>query len=154
MQSGHIMLVLLWSGSGSMSSNLFVFIISQQVMNEGVNWEWLFSWFTASLRVTKHSQDFEVNGQFLDWQMAVRECIITITVITLWCDDIGHKDLTYKTTTRNIFAGAKHVLLSLLVIQITVFLPVFLIWDCSFLFPPTDDWFKRPGALRRLCMTS
>lgn len=103
MQLGHTMWVLLWSGSGSMSSNLFMFIISQQVMNEGVNWEWHIWWFTASLRVTKHSHDFEINGQFLDWQMVVRECIITTTVITLWCDDIGHKDLTYKTTTRNIF---------------------------------------------------
>lgn len=30
----------------------------------------------------------------------------------------------------------------------------FLIWDCSVPSPPTDDWFKRPGALQRLCMTS
>lgn len=43
---------------------------------------------------------------------------------------------------------------SLPVTQIEDFLPVFLITDCSVPFPPTDDWFKRPGALQRPCMTS
>lgn len=43
---------------------------------------------------------------------------------------------------------------SQLVTHIMDFLSFFLIWDGSVPFPSTDDWFKRPGAVQRLCMTS
>ena len=61
-------------------------------------------------------------------------------------------------------ADAKHILLSAggdshpgLSLFLSSFLPFFLSALSAivqFLSLPTDDWFKRPGALQRLCMTS
>lgn len=87
----------------------------------------------------------------------MRENFLAIckTIITPSDDNKGaathYTKVIIVTRESSLGNDAKHILLSACDSRYRL---SFFMWDCSVPLLPTDDWFKRPGALQRLFMTS